>query len=38
LATGTVVAATKKGEQVAVPSESLLEFRLEDPRELPIAY
>jgi len=34
---GTVVAATKKGEQVSVPSESLLEFRLEHPTELPIA-
>jgi hypothetical protein len=34
---GTVVAATKKGEQVSVPSETLLEFRLEHPTELPIA-
>jgi hypothetical protein len=34
---GTAVAATKKGEQVSVPSESLLEFRLEHPTELPIA-
>jgi hypothetical protein len=34
---GTVVAATKKGEQVSVPSESILEFRLEHPTELPIA-
>jgi hypothetical protein len=34
---GTAVAATKKGEQVSVPSESLLEFRLEQPTELPIA-
>jgi len=34
---GTAVAATKKGEQVAVPSESLLEFRLEQPTELPRA-
>jgi hypothetical protein len=33
---GTVVAATKKGEQVSVPSETLLEFRLEHPTELPI--
>jgi hypothetical protein len=34
---GTAVAATKKGEQVSVPSESLLEFRLAHPTELPIA-
>ena len=34
---GTALAATKKGEQVSVPSESLLEFRLEHPTELPIA-
>jgi hypothetical protein len=34
---GTAVAATKKGEQVSVPSETLLEFRLEQPTELPIA-
>jgi len=34
---GTAVAATKKGEQVSVPSETLLEFRLEHPTELPIA-
>jgi len=34
---GTAVAATKKGEQVSVPSESLLEFRLEHPTELPKA-
>src|SRR5215467_5160911 len=32
---GTALAATKKGEQVSVPSESLLEFRLEHPTELP---
>jgi hypothetical protein len=37
LAGGTAIAATKKGEQVSVPSETLLEFRLEDPVELPIA-
>jgi len=36
-ATGTAVAASKKGEQVSVPSESLLEFRLEHPTELPVA-
>jgi outer membrane lipoprotein SlyB len=34
---GTAVAATKKGEQVSVPSETLLEFRLEQPTELPVA-
>jgi len=34
---GTAVAATKKGEQVSVPSETLLEFRLEQPTSLPIA-
>jgi hypothetical protein len=34
---GTAVAATKKGEQVSVPSETLLEFRLEHPTELPVA-
>jgi hypothetical protein len=33
---GTAVAATKKGQQVSVPSETLLEFRLEQPTELPI--
>ena len=37
LATGTAVAASKKGEQVVVPSETLLEFRLEHPTELPVA-
>lgn len=37
LAGGTALAATKKGEQVSVPSEALLEFRLEDPTELPVA-
>jgi len=37
LAGGTAIAASKKGEQVSVPSETLLEFRLEDPTELPVA-
>ena len=37
LAGGTALSATKKGEQVSVPSETLLEFRLEDPTELPVA-
>lgn len=34
---GTAVAASKKGEQLQIPSESLLEFRLEQPVALPIA-
>ena len=37
LAGGTALAATKNGEQVSVPSETLLEFRLEHPTELPRA-
>jgi hypothetical protein len=36
-ATGTVVSAATKGQQVSVPSESLLEFRLEQPVTLPVA-
>jgi hypothetical protein len=34
-ATGTAVAATKKGEQLQIPSESLLEFRLQQAASLP---
>ncbi len=34
---GTAVAGSKKGEQLSIPSETLLEFRLEQPTELPIA-
>jgi len=34
---GTALAASKKGEQLQIPSESLLEFRLEQPVPLPIA-
>ena len=34
---GTAVAASKKGEQLQVPSESLIEFRLEQPASLPLA-
>jgi len=34
---GTALAASKKGEQLQIPSESLLEFRLEQPVSLPIA-
>jgi hypothetical protein len=33
---GTAVAATKKGEQLSIPSESLLEFRLQQPAPLPV--
>ncbi len=32
---GTALAAAKKGEQVSIPSESLVEFRLEQPASLP---
>lgn len=34
---GTAVAATKKGEQISIPSETLLEFRLQQPAALPVA-
>jgi hypothetical protein len=34
---GTAVAASKKGEQLNIPSESLLEFRIEQPVSLPVA-
>jgi hypothetical protein len=34
---GTAVSAAKRGEQVSIPSESLLEFRLQQPTSLPIA-
>ncbi|HWN98235.1 MAG TPA: YMGG-like glycine zipper-containing protein, partial [Blastocatellia bacterium] len=33
---GTAVSASKKGEQVGVPSETLLEFRLEQQVTLPV--
>jgi hypothetical protein len=36
-ATGTAVAASKKGEQLQIPSETLLEFRLQQPVSLPVA-
>ena len=36
-ATGTAVAGSKKGQQLQIPSESLLEFRLLQPVSLPIA-
>lgn len=35
LAGGTAIAASKKGQQLSIPSESLLEFRLEQPAVLP---
>jgi len=34
---GTAIAASKKGEQLQIPPESLLEFRLEQPVSLPVA-
>ena len=34
---GTAVAASKKGQQLQIPSETLLEFRLEQPVALPVA-
>src|ERR1700745_603604 len=34
---GTAIAASKKGEQLQITSESLLEFRLQQPVSLPIA-
>jgi hypothetical protein len=33
---GTAVAATKKGQQISIPSESLIEFRLAQPVALPV--
>lgn len=35
--TGTAVAGAKKGQQQQIPSETLLEFRLQQPVALPIA-
>jgi len=34
---GTVVAGATKGQQIQIPSESLLEFRLQQPVTLPVA-
>lgn len=34
---GTAIAASKKGEQLSIPSETLLEFRLQQPAALPVA-
>jgi hypothetical protein len=36
VAGGTAIAASKKGEQLQIPSESLLEFRLEQTRQAPV--
>jgi hypothetical protein len=36
-AAGTTASAATKGKQVSVPSESLLEFRLQQPVSLPVA-
>jgi hypothetical protein len=36
VAGGTAIAASKKGEQLSIPSESLLEFRLAQPVRLPL--
>jgi hypothetical protein len=36
-AAGTTVSAATKGKQISVPSESLLEFRLQQPATLPVA-
>jgi hypothetical protein len=35
-AAGTAIASSKKGEQLSIPSESLLEFRLAQPVALPV--
>lgn len=37
-AAGTTVSAATKGKQVSIPSESLLEFRLEQPTSVPVAH
>jgi hypothetical protein len=34
---GTAIAASKKGQQLSIPSESLLEFRLQQPAPLPVS-
>ncbi|HUO33550.1 MAG TPA: hypothetical protein VMU43_01020 [Candidatus Acidoferrum sp.] len=34
---GTAVAASKKGQQLSIPSETLLEFRLQQPAPLPVS-
>jgi hypothetical protein len=34
---GTAVAASKKGQQLSIPSETLIEFRLQQPAPLPVS-
>jgi hypothetical protein len=34
---GTAISAAKKGQQISIPSETLLEFRLQQPVSLPVA-
>jgi len=36
-AAGTAASAAKKGEQLSIPSETLLEFRLQQPAPLPVS-
>src|SRR5262249_17709688 len=36
-ALGTGIAGSKKGQQLMIPAESLLEFRLDQPASLPVA-
>jgi hypothetical protein len=36
-ALGTGVAASKKGQQLSIPSETLIEFRLQQPVPLPVS-
>jgi outer membrane lipoprotein SlyB len=33
---GTAISASKEGEQLSIPSETLLEFRLQQPAILPV--
>jgi hypothetical protein len=33
---GTAISAAKKGQQISIPSETLLEFRLQQPVSLPV--
>jgi hypothetical protein len=35
---GTAIAASRRGQQLLIPSESLLEFRLEQPMTLPVKH
>ena len=37
-AAGTVMAGSKKGQQLSIPSESLIEFRLQQPASLPVVH